>query len=109
MYEQAEEMEMLEVLRDNQLDLLGNSKPKTSMDLHIDELLTQYRSITSGVNYSGVSHAPKLNLEMSKVTAEALLRKIKEQAEESSESKEEDVDGNGVRDESINRELFLKG
>ena len=31
---------MLEVLRDNQLDILGNSKPKTAIDLHIDELLT---------------------------------------------------------------------
>ena len=41
-FDQAEEMEMLEVLRDNQLDLLGNSKPKTAIDLHIDELLSRY-------------------------------------------------------------------
>ena len=40
-FDQAEEMEMLEVLRDQQLDILGHSKPKTAIDLHIDELLTQ--------------------------------------------------------------------
>ena len=39
-FDRAEEMEMLEVLRDNQLDVIGHSKPKTAIDLHIDELLT---------------------------------------------------------------------
>ena len=100
---------MLEVLRDHQLDILGHSKPKTAIDLHIDELLAQYRSITSGVNFCGVSHAPKLNLKMSEVTAGALLSKLKEEVEESSEVKEEDFDGNGGREESINKELFFEG
>ena len=114
MYEKAEEMEMLEVLRDNQLDALGISKPKTAIDLHIEELLTQYRSITSGVNYGGVSHAPKFKLQMSEVTAGALLSKIEEEAEESAENKEDVTDCEAVRegsktDCSINRELFFKG
>ena len=39
-FDRAEEMEMLEVLRDNQLDVIAHSKPKTAIDLHIDELLT---------------------------------------------------------------------
>ena len=42
-----QEMELLQVLRDNQLDLLGVSKRKTAMDLHLEELLTQYKSITT--------------------------------------------------------------
>ena len=113
-FEQAEEMEMLDVVRENQLDLLGISKPKKPMDLHIEELLTQYRCITSGVNYGGVSHAPKLKLQMSEVTAEALLSKIKEDAKESSESKEDVVDGKAAREDSkagssINKELFFEG
>ena len=108
-FDRAEEMEMLEVLRDNQLDVIGHSKPKTAIDLHIDELLTQYRSITSGVNFCGVSHAPKLNLNMSEVTAGALLSKLKEEAEESSEVQKVDFEGNGGKEESINKELFFEG
>ena len=47
---------------------------------------------------------------MSEVTAGAILSKIKEEAEESLESKEEDIDGNGGREKSsINRELFFEG
>ena len=113
MYEKAEEMEMLEVLRDNQLDALGISKPKTAIDLHIEELLTQYRCITSGVNYSAVSHAPKLNLQMSEVTAGALLSKIEDEAQESLESQEDAVDYNAaarnyqIAEGSINKELFF--
>ena len=114
MNQKAEEMELLEVLRDNQLDVLGISKPKTAMDLHIEELLTQYRCITSGVNYAGISRVPRLKLQMSEETAGALLCKIEAEAVESFENKIDVADGRTVQedskaDSSINRELFFKG
>ena len=36
-----EEMELLEVVRDNQLEILGISKGKTAMELHVEELVAQ--------------------------------------------------------------------
>ena len=83
---------MLEVVRDNQLDVLGISKQKTALDLYIQELMTQYKCITSGVNYYGVSNPPKLKLQMSEVTAGVLLSKIEVEAKESSENKEDVID-----------------
>ena len=46
---------------------------------------------------------------MSEVEAGALLSSIKEEAEESLESKEEDVGGIAGREEYINKELFFEG
>ena len=68
------------------------------MDLHIEELLTQYRCITSGVNYADVSHGPKFKLHMSEVTAAAFLGKIQEEGEE--ESEEDVVYNEGRREDS---------
>ena len=105
---------MLEVVRDNQLDVLGIKKQKTALDLHIDELLTQYRSITSGVNYGGVSAVPNLKLQMSEVIAGVLLSRIEEEAKESSENNKDVMDykaasENSKADSYINRELFFRG
>ena len=105
---------MLEVVRDNQLDVLGIKKQKTALDLHIDELLTQYRSITSGVNYGGVSAVPNLKLQMSEVIAGVLLSRIEEEAKESSENNKDVMDykaasANSKADSYINKEIFLQG
>ena len=109
-----EEMELLEVLRDNQLDILGISKGKTAMEMHIEELLAQYRSLTTGVNSSSVPNLPTEKVEMSVDAAGALLSKIEQEAEEESKNKEEFIDMNAEgegpeSDCSIDKELFFKG
>ena len=106
-------MELLEVLRDNQLDNLGTSKGKTAMEMHIEELLAQYRSLTTGVNSSSVPNLPTEKVEMSVDAAGALLSKIEQEAEEESKNKEEFIDMNAggegpESDCSIDKELFLR-
>ena len=80
--EHLEEMELLEVVRDNQLDVLGISKGKSAMNLDIEDLLNQYRSLTTGANRTSVRQAPTEKVEMSVDAAGALLSKIKEEADQ---------------------------
>ena len=61
------------MVRENQLDLLSGPKKKTAMDLHIEELLAQYRNLTTGDNTGSVHHAPVRKVEMSADYAKALL------------------------------------
>ena len=69
----VEETELLEAVRDHQLDILGISKVKTAMDLHIEELLDQYRSITTGVHPGSIAYAPTGKVDMSIDAAASLL------------------------------------
>ena len=54
------------------------------MDLHVDELLAQYRNLTTGGNPVSVPQDPVRKVEMSPDDALALLSKIKEEAKEES-------------------------
>ena len=113
-HQHVDEMELLEVVRDHQLELLGIKKGKSAMDLHVEELIAQYRSLTTGVNTPCVAHLQSAKVEMSMDDARALLNEVEKRAEENSKNEGEFVDMNaGVEgsesDCSINRELFFKG
>ena len=54
---------MLEAVRDTQLEKLGMSKGKTAMELHVEELLSQYRSLTTGCNPASLSHVQTQKLQ----------------------------------------------
>ena len=84
------------------------------MELHIEDLLAQYNCITSGINSAAVTHAPRKKVQMSVDTAGAILSKIKEEAQESSEDREDFTDVNSAGEASksygfVNRDLFVKG
>ena len=105
---------MLEVVRDNQLEKLGMSKGKTAMELHVEELLSQYRSLTTGCNPASRSHVQTQKVTMSVDAAGALLREIKDDDDEETKTEDDftDMDGEGEdldSDCSINRELFFEG
>ena len=90
-----EEMELLEVVRDNQLEMLGISKGKTAMKLHVEELLAQYRSLTTGANPDYLSHSPTEKVVMSVDAAGAILREIKDADEEDTNKEDQFVEMNG--------------
>ena len=84
------------------------------MDLHVEELVAQYRSLSTGVNAPRVAHLPSGKVEMSMDDARALLNEVEKGAEENSKNEGEFVDMNAggegsESDCSINRELFFKG
>ena len=113
-HQHVDEMELLEVVRDHQLELLGIKKGKSAMDLHVEELVAQYRSLSTGVNTPCVAHLPSGKVEMSMDDARALLNEVEKEAEENSKNEREFVDMNAggegsESDCSINRELFFKG
>ena len=86
---------------------------KTAMDLHIEELLDQYRSITTGVHPGSIPYAPTGKVDMSIDAAASLLSKRKDEAEKDSNNEENMIDMCGGEasnaDGFINRELFHKG
>ena len=84
------------------------------MDLHVDELLAQYRNVTTGGNPVSVPQDPVRKVEMSADDALALLSKIKEEAKEESENEEgfSDINCRGdppKPDRFVDRERFFKG
>ena len=104
----------MEVVRDNLLEKLSISKGKTAMELHVEELLSQYRSLTTGCNPASVSHVQTQKVTMSVDAAGALLREIKDDDDEETKKEDHfaDMDGEGEDLDSdcyINRELFFKG
>ena len=108
------ETEMLEAVRDTQLEKLGMSKGKTAMELHVEELLSQYRSLTTGCNPASLSHVQTQKVTMSVDAAGALLREIKDEDDEVTEKEDQFADMHGEGEDldsdcSINRELFFKG
>ena len=110
----VEERELLEIVREDQLDILSMPKKKNAMDLHVDELIAQYRNLTTGVNPASVHHAPARKVEMSADNAHALLSKIKGEAKEDSENDEAFSDINSRGDASkpecfVDRERFFEG
>ena len=110
----VEETELLEAVRDHQLDILRISKGKTAMDLHIEELLAQYRSLTTGVHPGSIGYAATGQVDMSVDDAESLLSKIKDEAEKIYNEQRDLIDmshgGDGSNSDCfINRELFHEG
>ena len=110
----VEERELLEIVREDQLDILSMPKKKNAMDLHVDELIAQYRNLTTGVNPASVHHALPRKVEMSADNAHALLSKIKGEAKEDSENDEAFSDINSRGDASkpecfVDRERFFEG
>ena len=108
-----EERELLEIVREDQLEILSIPKKKTAMDLHVDELLAQYRNLTTGGNPVSVPQDPVRKVEMSADDALALLSKIKEEAKEESENEEgfSDINSRGdppKPDRFVDRERFLR-
>ena len=83
------------------------------MDLHVDELLAQYRNLTTGVNPASVPHAAARKVEMSADDAKALLDKLKYEAKEDIENAEDYSDIKSGENEAkavrfVDRELFLR-
>ena len=106
-------MELLEVVSDNQLEILGISKGNTAMELHVEELVAQYRSLTTGANPESLSHSPTEKV-MSEDTAHALLNEIQDADDVETKEEDQSVDVNGEGEDlesdcAIKRELFFEG
>ena len=81
---------------------------------NIEELLDQYKSITTGVNWTAIPRTPTNKVEMSEDAAATLLTKLKKEAEEKSKTEKELIgmyDGEeGSKSECVvDKELFYKG
>ena len=105
-HDHLEERELLDIVREDHVDLLSMPKKKSAMDLHIDELLAQYRNLTTGVNPASVPHAPARRVEMSADDSKALLSRIKEEAKKDIENAEDFSDINS-RGEASKPECFV--
>ena len=82
---------------------------KTALDLHIENLLAEYRIIVNEVNCASVPHAPRKKTHTSADAKGSLLCKIKE-AKENCENEEDFTDINSRVDVDcfVNRERFFE-
>lgn len=77
--DEADEQELLEIVRDNQLDDIGGTRPKKAIDRHIDDLIDHYMNLMDTSSSVLVSNNSKSNT-LTAQEAELQLSSLKDNA-----------------------------